>query len=336
MRMFVLLGLALLSTTTLAQNTTSSWCGSSFTDPRQNMQMPEGWEQLPMNYPKSARDADLVISFGQQTSPALKPLVQQYARQHKLNILIQSGTCGISAGKLLRKNIDSGAFCCPAGKSDRLPGLEFHTIAISPLSIIVHKDNPLNNLSIDQARLVFKGKLRKWNELDNKEDRNKNIISVARLHCKKRPGHWTLLLKSQELFSPKLKEVGVIPDLIAKVGKTPLSISIETPFMVNKYDKTHTVKQLKLGGHSPSDADYVASGQYPFYRTYNLTTWSNGGKRRDISLALIRHLQKHIEENYAEYGFVPVSKLRNNGWKFNGDELIAEPTGKQLSQVHSN
>ncbi|MDH5183649.1 MAG: substrate-binding domain-containing protein [Gammaproteobacteria bacterium] len=336
MRMLLLLGLSLLSTSIIAQASTSSWCGNSFTDPAHSMQMPADWEKLPMNYPKSARDADLVISFGQQTYPALKPLVEQYARQHNLNIVIQSGTCGISAGKLLRKNIDTGAFCCPAGKSDRLPGLEFHTIAISPLAVIVHKDNPLNNLSLDQARRVFKGKLQKWSELDSRADANKDIITVARLHCKKRPGHWTLLLKDQEHFTPKLKEIGVIPDLIAKVGQTPLSISIETPFMVMLYDKSKTVKQLTLDGHAPSETDYIASGQYPFYRTYNLTTWSNGGNKRDISLALISYLQKHIEENYALYGFVPASKLRENGWQFKGNELIAEPTGKRLSQVHSN
>lgn len=336
MRMLLLFVLSLSSTTIIAQGSTSSWCGNSFSAPGQSMQMPAGWEHLPMNYPKSARDADLIVSFGQQTYPALKRLVQQYAQQNNLNIVIQSGTCGISAGRLLRKNIDSGTFCCPPGKSDRLPGLEFHTIAISPLAIIVHKDNLLTDISADQARLMFKGRLRQWNELDSKAGGNKSIVTVARLHCKKRPGHWTLILKDQEHFSPKIKEVGVIPDLIAKVGSLPLSISLETPFMVKLYDKTKTVKQLSLDGHAPSDTDYIASGQYPFYRTYNLTTWSNGGDRRKISLALINYLKQHIEENYAEYGFVPVSKLRKNGWKFNKDELIAEPGNHPLSQVHGN
>lgn len=334
MRMLAILGLSLLSSPLFAQSTTSSWCGSSFTDPGQTMQMPTDWAQQPMSYPKSAEDADLVISFGQQTYPALTQLVERYAKEHRLKIVIQSGTCGISAGKLLRKNIDSGTFCCPAGKSDRLPGLEFHTIAISPIAVIVHKDNPLNNLSLDQARMVFKGKIQKWNQLDKTADANKEITTVARLHCKKRPGHWTLLLKDQEHFSPRLQEVGVIPDLIAKVGKTPLAISIETPFMVKEYDKTKTVKQLSIDGHAASDTDYIASGQYPFYRTYNMTTWSNGGKRRNISLALIDHIQTHIEANYAMYGFVPVSKLHENGWRFNGDELIAEPGGSPLAQIH--
>ena len=334
MRISVLLCLFLLSSPLIAQSSTSSWCGSSFTDPQQTMQMPADWAAQAMNYPKSAADADLIISFGQQTYPALRNLVEQYAKKHHLKIVIQSGTCGISAGKLLRKNIDSGAFCCPAGKSDRLPGLDFHTIAISPLAVIVHKDNPLNNISLDQARMVFRGKIQKWNQLDNRAEANKEITTVARLHCKKRPGHWTLLLKDQEHFSPRLKEVGVIPDLIAKVGKTPLSISIETPFMVKEYDKSKTVKQLSVDGHAPSDIDYIASGQYPFYRTYNLTTWSAGGKRRNITLALIDHIRTHIENNYATYGFVPVSKLRANGWKFKADELISEPNGHQLSQAH--
>lgn len=304
--------------------------GTAFTDPAKHLKMPAGWEQKPVKYGKKIKSADLVIAFGQQTYPALHKLVKQYANDNNMKIVIQSGTCGVSAGKLLRKSLDSGTFCCPPGAKDRLPGLEFHTIAISSLSLFVNEKNPITGVTTQQARKIFQGKIRNWNELDGAKSFSNTIRPHARLHCKKRPGHWTLLLKSQEKFSPILKEIGVIPDLVAKVGQVVESVSIETPFMINEYMKK-PVKMLKIDGHDPTDIDYVASGKYPFYRTYSMTTWEKGGKQKQLTTKLIKFLRMHIEKNYQKYAMVPVSKLKRAGWKFKGDELVAEPNGRKLA-----
>lgn len=306
--------------------------GESFTSPKQTLKMPKGWESKSIDYGKKIKNADLVISFGQQTYPALHKLVEQFARDNKLKIVIQSGTCGVSAGKLLRKSLDSGTFCCPPGAKDRLPGLEFHTIAISALAVFVNAKNPVNAITTKQARRIFQGKIRNWSEVDTSKKFNNTIRPQARLHCKKRPGHWTLLLKTQEQFSPILKEVGVIPDLVAKVGQLEDAVSIETPFMINSFKKGQ-VKMLKIDGHAPTEADYVASGKYPFYRTYSLTTWAKAGTQRDRTIKLISFLRSHIENNYQRYSMVPISKLKAAGWKFKDGELIAEPNGKKLAFV---
>ncbi len=309
----------------------SIWRGNSFSDPHKLMAMPEGWASQATAYEKGLEDADLVVSFGQQTYPALHEEVERYAKQHGLKIVIQSGTCGISAGKLLHKNIDSGAFCCPPGETDRLPGLEYHTIAISAIAVFVNSKNPQDNVSTAEAQEIFHGKIRNWNDLAPKQSLNEPIATEARLHCKARPGHWTLLLSKQELFSPTLKEVGVIPDLVAKVGQEQNAVSIETPFMINTYSKPGTVKMLTLDGHAPTETSYVASGKYPFYRTYSLTTWGQGKAKREQTMQLITHLQNYIEQNHQRYGMVPVSMLKAAGWKFRGDELIGEPTGQSLA-----
>lgn len=314
-----------------AQDRTTTDTGTPFSHGEASLDMPADWQGQTISYPNHLADADLVVSFGQQTFPALKKEVEKYAKARNMNIVVQSGTCGISAGKLLRKKVDSGAFCCPPGKNDRLPGLEFHTIAISPIAIIVNKQNPLNAISTVDAREVFKGRIANWSQLTGNTWQH-DILTVGRLHCKIRPGHWTLLLKNQELFSPRLTEVGVIPDLIAKVGQEPYAVSLETPYMVHMYDRSNTVKALKVDGHAVTETDYIASGHYPFYRTYSLTTWSNGGDKREKTIALIRHLRNYIEKNYTDFNFVPISRLRAAGWKFAGDELMAEPDNDKLAK----
>lgn len=306
--------------------------GDAFSRSGNTIKMPAGWEVKGVNYGKNVKNADLVISFGQQTHPALHKVTQQYAKDNGLNIVIQSGTCGVSAGKLLRKAIDAGTFCCPPSGKDRLPGLEFHTVAISALSVFVNESNPLQAISTEQARKIFQGKHRNWQEVGSGEKLDTRIQPQARLHCKKRPGHWTLLLKDQEKFSPTLKEVGVIPDLVAKVGQLPNAVSIETPFMIRTYKKG-AVKMLSIDNHMPTEIDYVASGKYPFYRTYSITTWQNGGKQRERTMKLISFLKKYIEDNAESLSMVPVSKLKQAGWKFRGDELVGEPNGSGLAAI---
>ncbi|MBD3670617.1 MAG: hypothetical protein HUJ29_07565, partial [Gammaproteobacteria bacterium] len=328
MRLSIFLFLCTVSVLAQAeQERESNWRGTPFSSLDRTMQMPQDWKAMPVSYPEAIADADLVISLGQQTYPALRSIVEAYAHEHGMKIVIQSGTCGISAGKLLRKKVDSGAFCCPPGRNDRLPGLEFHTVAISPIAIIVNEKNPIEGISVEQARQVFRGKIHNWSQLMPNTRFDNVIKTVGRLHCKTRPGHWTLLLKDQESFSPKLTEVGVIPDLVAKVGQETYSISLETPFMVKEYDKQSRVKMLKIDGHSPADIEHVASGRYPFYRTYNLTTWSDKPEKREQTLALIDYLRDYIERHHQQFGFVPLSRLKEAGWVFADGELVGEPNG---------
>ena len=115
----------------------------SFSDPNTLGLVPENWEKLPFKYDKAHENADLVVALGQQSYPIFHKLIADYANQNKLNIVVKQGTCGLTAGRLRKKSADVGAYCCPPGKSDRLPGLQFHSLGISPIALIVHPNNPL-------------------------------------------------------------------------------------------------------------------------------------------------------------------------------------------------
>jgi signal transduction histidine kinase len=65
---------------------------------------------------------------------------------------------------LSRKAADIGAFCCAPGITDRLPGLRFHTLGIAAVVLLVHPDNPVDNISIGQAREIFMGETIRWSE----------------------------------------------------------------------------------------------------------------------------------------------------------------------------
>jgi len=299
-----------------------------FGEPATQTDMPAGWQQQPVKYTANIKQADLVVSLGQQSYPALHEVIRNYAKKQGLNIVIQQGTCGISAGRLLRKTVDIGGFCCPPGKTDRLPGLEFHTLAIAPIGLLVHPDNPIKNVSTEQARKIYQGRITRWSQLSSAAQHTKSLIQpVGRLHCKKRPGHWRLLLKNEDLFSPRLYEVGVIQDMIAQVMQDPKAIGYETWLMVKKHGKGK-IKILNIDDHAINETDYVLAGKYPLYRTYNLAVWSGTTDKQQKALKLVRNLVNYVEERHKDYQFIPVSQLRKAGWRFQGNELIGEPEVK--------
>jgi ABC-type phosphate transport system substrate-binding protein len=301
--------------------------GNAFTDPTLIWrQVPPDWETQTVRAQPGASEADLSVTLDQQLYPMLLPLIQQYAAEHRVKVAVSNGTCGISAGLLSRKAVDVGGFCCPPGLTDRLPGLRFHTLAVAAIALLVHPDNPLNEVTFREAQQIFRGEISDWSTL--RADRNKGvpypIHTIGHLHCKLRPGHWRLLLDNDDLFSPHLLEVGTIQDVIGSVAADPLAIGYETLWMMQRHEGLRRVKALSLGGVRPDDRVALASGRYPLYRVYNVTTWE-GAAAKSLAQGLVRYLEGKIDHLDRRFAMVPASHLRRHGWQFQKDELAGEP-----------
>ncbi len=302
--------------------------GKAFSDPSKLVEMPEGWIKKPVIYKKNNQGADLVISFNQQIYHTFLPIIQDYAKKHGLNIKISEGTCGNSAGILASKSADLGMYCCPPGPTDRLPGLRFHTLGIIAIALLVHPDNPIESITIKQARDIFQGEVYRWSEVqDAKGYRGSDlpIRQVARLHCKKRPGHWRGLLDNEDIFTPRLQEVGAIPDMISVVSADPRAIGYETLWMAHHlYRQKGRVKALKIDGLAPDELEHLISGKYPLYRVFSITTWEGKNVANPHAQKLVDHLLQKFESLDSKLGIIPASRLRKAGWKFKGNELVGE------------
>ncbi len=303
--------------------------GEVFSDPAQKMTMEKEWIRKPIKHEKEARDADLVIVMDQDIYFTLLPLIQKFGRENNLKIVIKEGTCGIAEGMLAAKTVDMGGFCCPPGKQDRLPGLQFHTMGIVAITFFVHPENPVDNVSTAQLREIYSGKIYLWSEIKTQSSRpgpDLAIKAIGRLHCPKRPGHWRQLLDNEKKFSTRLYEVGSIPDMIAQVSASKDAIGWEVLTMLEKYKNLSRVKPLKIDGYSPNDSTALASLRYPFYRTYTLTTWEGKGVENKNAQRLVKYMKEEFEKLDANrFGFVSASRLRKAGWKFSEDELVGEP-----------
>ncbi len=319
------------STVHAVHDTDEELRGAAFTEPTKIFDMDADWVKKPITYDSSIENADLVVTLEQHLYPIAEPIIKKYAKEHGLKIFINEGTCGISAGMLSRKTADIGGYCCPPGETDRLPGLKFHTVGISSLVLLVNHRNPLDNVSIEQARHIFSGEISRWSEIkiaSGEKESGKLIQPVARLHCKLRPGHWRLLLADEDLFSPFMQEVGAIPDMIHQVSTNPRAIGYETMTSVHSYythEKESKVKALKINGYAHNEPSHLLNGNYPLYRVISLTTWEGKNVQNPYAQKLVDYLIQEVEHIDSKLGIVPVSQIRKAGWKFYGNELNGEP-----------
>ncbi len=311
--------------------------GETFTDPSKQFPMPGDWIDKRIVYDQEAEraDADLSIVMDQDIYYTLLPIIEKFGRDNNLKIFVKEGTCGITAGMLGKKSVDMGGFCCPPGAEDRLPGVRFHTMGIVATAFFVHPDNPVDDVSSSQLRDIYRGKIFRWSELKTPQGLpgpDLAIKAIGRLHCQKRPGHWRQILDTDKEFSPRLHEVGSIPDMIAQIASSRDAIGWEVLTMAEKYRDRGAVKPLRIDGYLPSDSAALAALRYPFYRTYSLTTWTGKNVENKHADQLVEYMKKEFEKLDADkFGFVSQSRLRKAGWKFKGDELIGEPASAKHS-----
>lgn len=303
--------------------------GPPFSDPDQIAQKPESWRQQPIRYRERDRGADVVLLLDQNIYPGLLPLVQEYAKAHQWHVVVHEGTCGPAAEGINHKEVDVGGSCCPANQGDRLPDLRWHTVGISPMAILAHPDDPIEDLSTEQVRDVFRGKLTRWSQLP---EMGKNfpkellVRPVTRLHCKSRPGHWRLILDNEELFGPRINEVGTILDMVTSVARTRGTLGyVENWQILNDPKHKGTIRTIRINGQSPDDPDAVASGRYPFYWVYNVSTWRGENTANAKAEQLVQHLMDNAGRIDPSFHLIPSSVLKKQGWKFKDDELIGEP-----------
>lgn len=299
---------------------------NAFSDPAYKVAMPEDWKRQGIKHESWAEGSDLAVSSDQHLYPAVLPIINKFAQDNKLKIAVKEAVCGITKGRLARKAVDVTTDCCPPGPGDRLPGIKFYTVGIAPLAVLANVDNPVDNITYNEARSIFQGKVRKWSEV---RGRNVAIHPVTRLHCKDRPGMWRLMLPSEELFGTDIHDVKTINDMIVSVANDPNAIGFESLWQVKNHKQGARVKALKIDGHDPADPAALESGAYPLYLTYVITIWEGEGLEKPHAKQLAGHIMKEIEKVKKPFYIVTAQSLKKAGWKFRDYELIGEKKGRK-------
>ena len=310
--------------------------GPTFSNPNILLSMPQAWHRQPIRHTQDARTAHLAITLDRQIYSVLLPIIQHYAQQQKINILVREGTCGTSANALIRKTVDMAGFCCPPGASDRLPGVQFYTLGIAAIAILVHPNNPIHNLSLSQVQNIFRGRHFLWSELETTPSKNRvqrPIQTVGRMHCKLRPGHWRKLLDNPDLFSPRMAEVDAVEETFHHLTNNTNAIGFETLWNIIRFEKQKKLKPLALDGYLPQDGPALITLRYPLYRVFSLAIWEGDSPEKKSTRKLVNYLTQAVDSLDKKMGLVSAMRLHRAGWQFQGAELVGEPTPRSPNQL---
>lgn len=238
-------------------------------------------------------------------STALQPLVLIAAKDFmSANQGVQVNVSGGGSFTGLN-NVASGSI--DIGNSDvfvtdelKDKGLVDHQVAVAPFLIIVNKSVSVDNLTKQQMKDIFTGKITNWKDVGG-NDQKISIIGRAK-SSGSRATISKIVMDGQD-FTAAASSQDSTGNLITGVAQTPGAIGyIDAAYLKD------TVKALKYNGVAFSP-ETVANGQYPIYAFEHMYT--KGEPTGNVKAFLDYMMSADFQnKNVEKAGFLPVSKMQ--------------------------
>lgn len=206
------------------------------------------------------------VGCGISKKSYMNKLAAAYLKQSGTSINVQGGGATKGIRDVASKSADLGGAC-----RFHLPGNEleqqtaFEPVAWDALAIIVHKDNPVNNVSLAQVRQIYSGEITNWKQLGG---HNTPIHLFARQGNISGVGY---SIRSQIFYD--VSKTFAATQLFKSSG--PLEQAVETDANAIAITgvssaRLRNVKILSLDGKQPDYAS-IKSGNYKLYRPLYIT-----------------------------------------------------------------
>jgi len=238
--------------------------------------------------------AGITVAGSTSVEPFAELLAEEYMLQHpKSRIYVQGGgsTAGIEAVRTHAAQIGMSSRPLMAEEKN----LYSVTIAKDAIAIIVHPTNPIENLSPDQIREVFSGKIRNWRELGGS---NHPIDIVTREEGSgTRESFQKFVMEKEDISLGALVQDsnGAVRQVIAN---DPSAIGYISLGLVNEQ-----VKAVKIAGLEPNLTN-VYNGKYTLVRPFLFVF--NGEPVGEAKSFLEFVLSPQAQKLLVKEGLVPV------------------------------
>ena len=202
--------------------------------------------------------AGMTVAGSTSLEPFAELLAEEYMKQHpQAHIYVQGGgsTAGIVAARTRAADIGMSSRSLLPEEKDLLA----ITIARDAIVIIVHPSNPMENLSLAQARQVFSGKVKNWKDLDGLS--HPMVIVTREEGSGTREAFQKFVMDQEEIALEALVQDsnGAIRQV---VSNDPNAIGFISFGLVNE-----SVKPLKISGVEPN-INNVETGRYTLVRPF--------------------------------------------------------------------
>ena len=203
-------------------------------------------------------NAGITVAGSTSVQPFAELLAEEYVSRHPHDhIYVQGGgsSAGIEAVRTRAANIGMSSRSLLPDEKD----LYAVTVAKDAIAIIVNPKNPIQNLSLEQVRQVFSGKIKNWREVGSPPH---PIVLVSREEGSgTRESFQKFVMGKEEISLESLVQDsnGAIRQV---VSSDPYGIGYISLGLVNE-----KVRALKISGVEPTLAN-IESGNYTLVRPF--------------------------------------------------------------------
>lgn len=239
-----------------------------------------------------------------------------------VNIAVTGGGSGTGIAALINKTTDiansSRELNPKEEEAAKNAGLQpFRVIfATDGISVIVHPQNPINKLTLEQLGKIFKGEISNWKEIGGKDGK------ISLYGRQSNSGTYVFfrefILKAD--YSPHMKSMNGNAQIVEAIKKDKDGIGyVAVGYVVDQKGKVmpgikvlNIAKDAQSEAYTPAKMDNVMSGKYPISRPLN--QYLNGNPTGKLLHFIRFELSEEGQEIVRKEGFFPVQK---NWMEFN-------------------
>ena len=239
-----------------------------------------------------------------------------------VNIAVTGGGSGTGIAALINKTTDiansSRELNPKEEEAAKNAGLQpFRVIfATDGISVILHPQNPINKLTLEQLGKIFKGEIANWKEIGGKDGK------ISLYGRQSNSGTYVFfrefILKAD--YSPHMKSMNGNAQIVEAIKKDKDGIGyVAVGYVVDPKGKVmpgikvlNIAKDAQSEAYTPAKMDNVMSGKYPISRPLN--QYLNGNPTGKLLNFIRFELSEEGQEVVRKEGFFPVQK---NWMEFN-------------------
>jgi len=129
-------------------------------------------------FPSKTHAADYLTVSGCSISNVgyLTELADEYEKRTGVKVFVRGGGSVVGIEDLRSGKVDFAASCRPRDAGDPAD-ITYIQVAWDALAFIVHKSNPVENVTLDEVRSIYAGRMTDWRQLKGREAPIKIFIS---------------------------------------------------------------------------------------------------------------------------------------------------------------
>jgi phosphate transport system substrate-binding protein len=228
--------------------------------------------------------------------PIAQAVAEAWMRAHpRDSIMVEGGGSGVGIAALIDGTCDIATSSRTLKDEEKQKGLISHEIALDAVCVIVHPSNPVEGLTLEQVKRIFKGEITNWSEVGGP---NLKIVVYTRESTSGTYETFESKVMARENITLRALTKTSNGEMVQAISGNPNGIGYVG---IGYLPQARDIKVLKINGVTPTP-ETVRNGTYPISRfLYMITKGQPEGLAKDfIDFVKSPEGQKIVEEQ----GFV--------------------------------